>query len=250
MHEFGGMSVPLAAFATLFFCCYLALFPAAAAWITRRMPVAARACAGVGVSRPRGRCWSGCASWMFTGFPWLGCGLLASAGRPACRAIAPLVGVYGVSLLAALSAGLLVWWAPWRSLRDTSRACATGCCIRRPSAAGCALAWRARPEAGSLDHARRRAGHRQSGAGEHQAGHEVAAGVGAAHAGDLSAARREQPTAGSSCCPKRHVPLFNVDVPLEYLDLLAAARAAQRRRHPAGDARVRATAIRSATTTA
>src|SRR5213594_2593978 len=37
MHDFGGMVWPVAGFATLFFCTYLALFPAAAGWAFVRL---------------------------------------------------------------------------------------------------------------------------------------------------------------------------------------------------------------------
>ena len=70
MHDFGGMAVPIAAFATTFFCSYLALFPAAASWLTYTL------------SRTRGlrlvllfpASWAlaeWMRSWVFTGFPWL-----------------------------------------------------------------------------------------------------------------------------------------------------------------------------------
>ncbi len=38
LHEFGHMPAVLAALATFLFCAYLALFPAAAGWLARRMP--------------------------------------------------------------------------------------------------------------------------------------------------------------------------------------------------------------------
>jgi apolipoprotein N-acyltransferase len=112
MHEYGGMSVPLGAFATSFFCAYLALFPALAAWITARTParpalrfVAVFPAAWVFAEWVRG--------WMFTGFPWLAIGYAQSPGGP-LSAFAPVLGVYGVGLLTAVAAGLLAWWEPWR----------------------------------------------------------------------------------------------------------------------------------------
>ncbi|HEY7760504.1 MAG TPA: apolipoprotein N-acyltransferase [Burkholderiales bacterium] len=114
MHRYGGMSVPLASFATLFFCTYLALFPAAAAWIARR----ARSDGGrLALVFPAA--WAlaeWVRGWMFTGFPWLAVGYAQSPAGP-LSGFAPIVGAYGVSLLSALSAGLLVWWSPWRPLR-------------------------------------------------------------------------------------------------------------------------------------
>ena len=41
MSEFGGMPPPLAAFATAFFCAFLALFPATAGWLQARIPAPA-----------------------------------------------------------------------------------------------------------------------------------------------------------------------------------------------------------------
>ncbi len=111
MTQFGGMAVPVAAFATLFFCTYLALFPAVAAWLTRRLDgtraarlLLAFPAAWVLMEWVRG--------WMFTGFPWLAVGYSQSPGGP-LAGYAPLLGVYGVSLLTALSAGLVAWWIPW-----------------------------------------------------------------------------------------------------------------------------------------
>jgi len=111
MTQFGGMAIPVAAFATLFFCSYLALFPAAAAWTARRIPAAR----GVRLTLAFPAAWVGtewARSWVFTGFPWLGVGYSQSPGGP-LAGYAPVLGVYGVSLLATLTAGLLAWWAPW-----------------------------------------------------------------------------------------------------------------------------------------
>ena len=114
MHRYGGMSVPLASFATLFFCAYLALFPAAATWIARRARGDAARLALVFPAAWALAEWV--RGWMFTGFPWLSVGYAQSPSGP-LSGFAPIFGVYGVSLLSALSAGLLVWWSPWRNLR-------------------------------------------------------------------------------------------------------------------------------------
>jgi len=114
MHRYGGMSVPLASFATLFFCTYLALFPAAAAWVARRARSDAARLALVFPAAWALAEWV--RGWMFTGFPWLAVGYAQSPSGP-LSGFAPIVGAYGVSLLSALSAGLLVWWSPWRPLR-------------------------------------------------------------------------------------------------------------------------------------
>ena len=132
MTQFGGMAVPLAAFATLFFCSYLALFPAGAAWIARRIP----AVHGVRLTLAFPAAWAlmeWVRGWMFTGFPWLGVGYSQSPGGP-LGGYAPLVGAYGVSLLAALSAGLLAWWAPWPAPLERRR-------MLHPGLSAVALLW-------------------------------------------------------------------------------------------------------------
>lgn len=117
MHEYGGMNIPLAAFATSFFCAYLALFPAAAAWLAARTP-GGRAPGGAALRLTLAfpAAWmlsEWVRGWMFTGFPWLAIGYSQSPGGP-LSAFAPLLGAYGVGLLTALSAGLLICWQPWR----------------------------------------------------------------------------------------------------------------------------------------
>jgi len=108
MHDVGGMPAPLAAAATLVFCAYLALYPALAAWLARRL---ASGRAGTDALLFAGAWTLG--EWLrgtlFPGFPWLALGY--SQGPPSPLAgFAPLLGVYGVGFLAALSAALLVHW--------------------------------------------------------------------------------------------------------------------------------------------
>ncbi|HCI13831.1 MAG: apolipoprotein N-acyltransferase [Gallionellales bacterium GWA2_60_142] len=135
LHDYGGMPLPLAALATLLFAAFLALLPALAGYAQARLPNVnfswfrspeedKRAqSAGrfvvpmqvrLGVLMP--------AMWvlvewlrgtLFTGFPWLTLGYAHSDGPLA--GYAPLLGVYGVSLIAAVSAGLLatLWRERW-----------------------------------------------------------------------------------------------------------------------------------------
>lgn len=105
MNQFGGMPMPLAALATLLFCAFLALFPAAAGWLQARIPAprAVRACllipaAWVLLEWLRG--------WIFTGFPWLAAGYAAVGWPP--QGYAPLLGVFGLSF-ATLSLAGMAW---------------------------------------------------------------------------------------------------------------------------------------------
>ena len=102
LYRFGGMPAPLAAFATLAFCAFLALFPAAAGWAQARLaPPAWRALAAPA-------CWvlaEWLRGWVLTGFPWLSAGT-AAIDTP-LAGYAPLGGVYLVSLAALGAASLL-----------------------------------------------------------------------------------------------------------------------------------------------
>ena len=104
LNQFGGMPAPLAGFATVAFCAFLALFPAAAGWLQARVPAgdAARACLLI----PAG--WTlaeWLLTWIFTGFPWLAIGYSA-AGWP-LQGYAPLGGVYALSFITVALAGML-----------------------------------------------------------------------------------------------------------------------------------------------
>ena len=110
---YGGMAPWLAVLATLLFCAVLALFPAAVGALQARWHVA---------PTPRllllmPLAWGvteWVRGWLFTGFPWLALGYSQVPSSP-LAGYAPLVGVYGVSFLLALTAGLLAWIAMARS---------------------------------------------------------------------------------------------------------------------------------------
>jgi apolipoprotein N-acyltransferase len=104
LHTFGGMPGPLAAIATLGYCAFLALFPAAAGWLQARVP--ARESVRAGLLIPAA--WvlfEWMLSWILTGFPWLALGYTA-VGWP-LQGYAPLGGVYAVSFIVVGVAGLL-----------------------------------------------------------------------------------------------------------------------------------------------
>lgn len=104
LHEFGGMPAWLAGLATFLFCALLAAFPA----------IAGALAVGLG-KRPAARLmlmpalwvlleWT--RGWIFTGFPWLAVGYSQIPASPLAGA-APLMGVYGVSLMVAAVATLV-----------------------------------------------------------------------------------------------------------------------------------------------
>jgi apolipoprotein N-acyltransferase len=104
LHQFGGMPAPLAAFATVVFCAFLALFPAAAGWLQARVPAsdAARACLLIPAAWVLFEWLRG---WILTGFPWLALGY-AAAGWP-LQGYAPLGGVFALSFITVSVAGML-----------------------------------------------------------------------------------------------------------------------------------------------
>jgi apolipoprotein N-acyltransferase len=105
LHDFGSMPAVLAGLATFLFCAYLALFPAAAGWLTRRY--AARNPASILLLAAAA--FTACEwlrGWLFTGFPWLNVGTSQVPGSP-LAGYAPIVGGYGVTLAVAITAALL-----------------------------------------------------------------------------------------------------------------------------------------------
>lgn len=107
---YGGMPAALAALATLLFCAVIALYPAVGLWLGARLvgPGWARLALGLPAAWALLEWTRG---WFLTGFPWLALGYSQVPNSP-LLGYAPLFGVYGVGLLAALSAGLLAMPGP------------------------------------------------------------------------------------------------------------------------------------------
>ncbi|MBE0612209.1 MAG: apolipoprotein N-acyltransferase [Burkholderiales bacterium] len=105
LHEFGAMPAPLAAAATLLFCAFLACYPALVGYLQARLAgsVAARQLLLIPALWALSE-WL--RAWVFTGFPWLSFGY-SQADTP-LAGYAPLVGVFGLSWLVWLGAGLLL----------------------------------------------------------------------------------------------------------------------------------------------
>ena len=102
---YGGMPAPLAALATLLFCAFIALMPGAALALAARLISAPE----VRLALALPAAWAlleWTRGWIFTGFPWLALGYSQAPVSP-LAGYAPVLGVYGVSLLAALSAAAL-----------------------------------------------------------------------------------------------------------------------------------------------
>jgi apolipoprotein N-acyltransferase len=114
---FSGMAAPLAAAATVLFCLYLALFPALAGTLFARW----QSGTGKDVALFAGL-WT-LTEWLrgtlLTGFPWLAVGYSQTPPSP-LAGFAPVIGVYGLGLLVALSGGLLAWLQlhSWRHRRS------------------------------------------------------------------------------------------------------------------------------------
>jgi len=108
LHKYGGLPGLLAAIATLGFCAFLALFPALAGWMQARMAAgnAERQTVRAAIEIPA--VWTlleWLRGWFLTGFPWLSLGYAAI--DDALAGVAPVGGVYAVSLATLAAAGLL-----------------------------------------------------------------------------------------------------------------------------------------------
>ncbi|MEN8168779.1 MAG: apolipoprotein N-acyltransferase [Pseudomonadota bacterium] len=110
IHDFGHSPFIVAALLTLMFVSLLASIPALVGYVATRLRV------GRNIGNARlillwlpawwtlGEWLRG---WLFTGFPWLNLGY--SMIDAPLRGYAPVVGVYGLSLIVVLSAGALLW---------------------------------------------------------------------------------------------------------------------------------------------
>ena len=106
LHDFGAMPAPLAAAATFLFCAFLALLPAAAGYASARPRVSHAA--RYGLLAPAAWTlaeWT--RGWIFTGFPWLATGYSQVPDSP-LAGYAPVLGIYGVTLATAFTAGVVV----------------------------------------------------------------------------------------------------------------------------------------------
>lgn len=105
LHDFGGMSLPVAVLATFLFCAFLSLYPALAGFLQARIETspALKSALIVPALFSLGEWMRG---WIFTGFPWLSLGYSQTGASP-LGGFAPILGVYGVSLLVMVCGGLV-----------------------------------------------------------------------------------------------------------------------------------------------
>ena len=102
---FGGMVAPLAALATVLFCAVLSIYPAlAGALYVHFSPSRGWQCGLFFAALWTLGEWL--RGWVFTGFPWLALGYAQVPASP-LAGYAPVVGVFGVSLLTVLLATLI-----------------------------------------------------------------------------------------------------------------------------------------------
>ena len=114
LHFYGSMPAMLAAVATLLFCCYLSLFPALAGVLLKRLIVVFGVSAVAALLLVIPACFvifEYVRGWFFSGFPWLVVGYSQTPGGPLLSPLqgyAPILGVFGISWVMAMTAGLLV----------------------------------------------------------------------------------------------------------------------------------------------
>lgn len=108
MSVYGGMAWPLAVAALILLALFLGAYTAGFAWAVRRLAGGASAFVGLVLLMPAGWLWSEwLRGWIFTGFPWDIAGYAHTVSPLA--GYAALIGVYGLSWLAAMLAGALAW---------------------------------------------------------------------------------------------------------------------------------------------
>lgn len=106
LHEFGGMNLAAAAAATLLVVAYLALFPAAVGFLSRRLDRAGHIGHCLGVLPSLWTLGEWVRNWLLSGFPWLHLGY--SQTDTALAGFAAVGGVFAVSWVLTIIAGAVV----------------------------------------------------------------------------------------------------------------------------------------------
>jgi apolipoprotein N-acyltransferase len=111
IHDFGDSPLIVAALLTLLFVSVLAAIPALVGYLATRLSLG-RSIDGWRLLLLWLPAWwtlgEWLRGWLFTGFPWLNLGY--SMIDAPLRGYAPVLGVYGLTLVVTLSAGALGWW--------------------------------------------------------------------------------------------------------------------------------------------
>lgn len=105
LNEFGNMAVWLADLLMVVFVAAMALYYGLMGWLVRRLAPQSRWALSLLLVPGLYVLAEWVRGWLFTGFPWLNLGYTQIDGPLA--GFAPITGVYGISLLTALSGGLL-----------------------------------------------------------------------------------------------------------------------------------------------
>ena len=121
LNEFGNLAPPIANVLMLLFVLAMALYYGIAGWLIRRLSPLGGARGWIGPVLVLPSVWvllEWVRGWLFTGFPWLYVGNgqinpLPVVGAP-LAGLAPILGIHGLSLAVALSAGLLWVAVHWR----------------------------------------------------------------------------------------------------------------------------------------
>lgn len=107
IHYFGHSPLPAALGVMLLLVAFMSLFPATLAYLGACLGLRNDAPSLLGFLPAGWILLEWVRSWLFTGFPWLNIGYTQIDAPLA--GVAPLLGVYGVGWMLAVSAGLLVW---------------------------------------------------------------------------------------------------------------------------------------------
>ncbi len=108
LHDFGGMPMPIAVFSLILLCAYLSLFPSLTGWFAGRLRMT-HAVPWLMVVAALWMLTEWLRGTLFTGFPWLALGYSQAPLSP-LAGYAPVIGVYGISLILVSSAVLLFLW--------------------------------------------------------------------------------------------------------------------------------------------
>ncbi len=107
LHDFGNMPSSMACLATFLLCGFMALFPALVGLLSSKISKGQ----SLALLFAMPICWAladWTRSWIFTGFPWLTMGYSQVPHSPLTGYL-PILGVYGLSMLAVLSASLIAY---------------------------------------------------------------------------------------------------------------------------------------------